>query len=215
MWKILYIMFIAHRINYLDEVIAAKIFSEADGIEFDVRDDGIGHDPWKSPQNIDDFLRWCPANKFYIVNIKCEGIEEMMISKMEEYGLKNFFLLDCGMPSIIRLSKKGERRLAVRFSEYESLETVSLIADKIQWVWVDVFSRLPLTRKEYEIIREYDLKICLVSPELQGQEDKIKHYRDYLIGEGIELDAICSKTWNKSIWREGAIQISVPSPCPM
>jgi hypothetical protein len=193
-------MFIAHRINYLDAEKAKEIFSEADGIEFDVRDGGVGHDPWATVQPIEDFLRHCPPNKFYIVNIKCEGIEERTIELMETHGLRNFFLLDCGVPSMIRLSKKGERRLAVRYSEYESLSTVLLLADKVQWVWTDVFSRMPLTKEIAEKIHTAGLRICLVSPELQGQPDKILHYRDYLVKEGITIDAVCSKIWNQPTW---------------
>jgi hypothetical protein len=193
-------MFIAHRINYLDAEKAKEIFSEADGIEFDVRDGGVGHDPWTAVQPLEDFLQHCPPDKFYIVNIKCEGIEEKTIELMEAYGLRNFFLLDCGVPSVIRLSKKRERRLAVRYSEYESLDTVLLLADKVQWVWTDVFSSMPLTKEIAEKIRGAGLRICLVSPELQGQPDKIVHYRDELIGEGITIDAVCSKIWNRSTW---------------
>ena len=42
-------MFIAHRVNQLDETVAAEIFGAADGIEFDIRDTGgdivVQHDP--------------------------------------------------------------------------------------------------------------------------------------------------------------------------
>ncbi len=205
-------MFIAHRVNWLDEETAAEVFSQADGIEFDVRDDGVGHDPWTSSegkQPLADFLRWCPPEKFYIVNIKCEGIEEQTIETLEKHGIHNFFLLDCGVPSIIRLSRKGEHRLAVRYSEYESLDTVLLLAKAVQWVWVDVFTRLPLTAETAAKLRAAGLHLCLVSPELQGQPDKIVHYRNDLREQGVELDAVCSKLWNRPIWCPAE-----PSPCP-
>ena len=202
-------MFIAHRINWLDEKVAAEVFAVADGIEFDVRDDGVGHDPWTPVQPLAEFLHWCPPEKFYIVNIKCEGIEERTIEALEERGIRHFFLLDCGVPSIIRLSRKGERRLAVRYSEYESLETVLLLADAVQWVWIDVFTSLPLTAETAATLRAAGLHLCLVSPELQGQPDKIVHYRDVLDGMGIRLDAVCAKVWNRTIWCADA-----PSPCP-
>jgi hypothetical protein len=193
-------MFIAHRINYLDEKAATDVFSVADGIEFDVRDDGVGHDPWSQSQPLAEFLRWCPSEKFYIVNIKCEGIEERTIEALEAHGIHNFFLLDCGVPSIIRLSRKGERRLAVRYSEYESLDTVLLLANAVQWVWVDVFTHLPLRAETAAVLRAAGLHLCLVSPELQGQPDKIVHYRDTLKEQGIALDAVCSKVWNRALW---------------
>jgi hypothetical protein len=47
-------MFIAHRVNQLDETIAAEVFGAADGIEFDIRDTGgeivVQHDPFLGGQ---------------------------------------------------------------------------------------------------------------------------------------------------------------------
>jgi hypothetical protein len=195
-------MFISHRINFLDRHISEKIFQLADGIEFDIRDSGndliVQHDPFSSGQPFTEFLTFCPPNKFYIVNVKSEGIEHMVLSALEKYGISNFFLLDCSIPMMIRLGKSGEKRLAVRFSEYESLATVETMAPFVSWVWVDVFTRLPLTRMVEETIRGLGLKICLVSPELQGQQDKLLPYKDTL-GQ-IQLDAVCSKEYNHDLW---------------
>ena len=53
-------MFIAHRINKLDETIAAEVFGVADGIEFDIRDTGgeivVQHDPFVGGQMFTDFF---------------------------------------------------------------------------------------------------------------------------------------------------------------
>ncbi len=40
----------------------------------------------------------------------------------------------------------------------------------------------------------------MVSPELQGQEEKIELYRRQIEEEGIELDAVCSKIYNIERW---------------
>lgn len=201
-------MFISHRVNKLTAETAEQIFATADGIEFDIRDsDGeliVHHDAFAQPgdcQSFEDFLRHCPTDKLYIVNVKAEGIEERAIEALTMRGINNFFLLDCGLPTMYRLSQKGEYRLAVRFSEYESLETVRLMKDRVQWVWVDVFSVLPLTAQTAKQIRDWGLKICLVSPELQGQEDKLAQYKQYLRGIGVTVDAVCTKQWNISVWK--------------
>jgi len=181
----------------LDSKIAAAVFSAADGIEFDIRDSNgqliVQHDACKEGQLFSEFLTFCPQNKLYIVNVKAEGIEELAIKLLTEHGIQNFFLLDCGMPSLVRLGRTGEKRLAVRFSEYESFETVVAVAPFVSWIWVDVFTRLPLTKSFSEQAKQLGLRLCLVSPELQGQPEKREEYLAYCRENGIELDAICTK----------------------
>jgi len=197
-------MFIAHRINKLDETIAAEVFGVADGIEFDIRDNGgeivVQHDPFVGGQLFTNFLKFCPSNKFYIVNIKSEGIEHRAIADLEACGITQFFLLDCSIPMMVRLGKMGERRLAVRFSEYESLATVEAMAPFVMWVWIDVFTQLPLTSFVETFIRNRGLKLCLVSPELQGQQEKVAEYKTLLAKRGVTIDAVCSKLYNYDLW---------------
>jgi hypothetical protein len=197
-------MFIAHRVNQLDDTIAAEVFGAADGIEFDIRDTGgeivVQHDPFLTGQRFTDFLKFCPSNKFYIVNVKAEGIEQRAIADLEAHGITQFFLLDCSIPMMVRLGKLGERRLAVRFSEYESLATVEAMAPFVSWVWVDVFTQLPLTSFVETFLRHRGLKLCLVSPELQGQQEKVVEYETLLAKRGVTIDAICSKLYNRGLW---------------
>ena len=101
---------------------------------------------------------------------------------------------------MVRLGREGERRLAVRFSEYESLSTVEAMAPFVTWVWVDVFTQLPLTNAIETSIRNHGLKLCLVSPELQGQQDKIVDYKTLLAKRGVTIDAVCSKLYNRGLW---------------
>jgi hypothetical protein len=197
-------MFIAHRVNQLDETIAADVFGAADGIEFDIRDTGgeivVQHDPFLGGQRFIDFLKFCPSNKFYIVNVKSEGIEQRAIADLEAHGITQFFLLDCSIPMMVKLGKMGERRLAVRFSEYESLTTVESMAPFVTWVWVDVFTQLPLTSFIETFIRDRGLKLCLVSPELQGQQEKLIDYKILLAKRGVTIDTVCSKLYNRGLW---------------
>ena len=51
-----------------------------------------------------------------------------------------------------------------------------------------------------EKIRMMRKKICIVSPELQGQKEKISVYRQQLIDYNIIPDAICCKEYNIYEW---------------
>ncbi len=198
-------MFIAHRINSLTADTAKQLFTEVSGIEFDVRsvEDRIlvVHDPFEDGQEFTEFISYLDPSKFYIVNVKCEGIEEKCIHMMDQAGCHNFFLLDCSIPAMMKLGVKGERRMACRFSEVESKETVMALAKYVQWVWVDVFTKLPLTQELANEFHQAGLKLCLVSPELQKQQEKVELYRDFLTDQHILFDAVCSKGYNQETWK--------------
>jgi hypothetical protein len=193
-------MIIAHRINTLEDL---ESIPETQAIEFDVRDSNgkciVCHDAFQEGLDLEVFLRES-GNRFFIVNIKSEGIEEKVLELLKDLNYDNFFLLDCSFPKIIQLTNKKERRVAVRFSEYESIETVLSLTGSVEWVWVDCFTKFPLTREIYEKIRNAGIKICLVSPELQKQEEKIQEYIDICLASQIYLDAICCKFVNRDLW---------------
>ena len=174
-----------HRINTLEPGDSSL------GIEFDVREGPGGtilvtHDPWTSGPELATFLA-AHRHTFYIVNIKCEGIEYEVLRLLKDANIENFFLLDCSFPMIHKLSLKGETRLALRFSEYEEFRRMQ---GRAQWVWVDVFSRIPLGPKDCDELHALVYKLCLVSPELQQQPEKLEAYKQLLEGH---LDMVCTK----------------------
>jgi hypothetical protein len=186
-------MFICHRINTIKELI--KIPKEY-GVELDLRDNLNGdiyihHDPFVIGELFEDYLKQY-YHKFIILNIKSEGIEYKVLELIKKYNIKDYFFLDCSFPMIYKLLKIGENNIAIRFSE---LENVNLDL-KVKWIWVDCFSNLPINKENYKIFKDNNYKLCLVSPELQGQEDKIIKYKEYLKKENIIFDAICTKIYN-------------------
>ena len=81
--------------------------------------------------------------------------------------------------------------LAVRYSEHESIDYALGFIGKVEWVWVDCFSKFVLTPTIYEILKKH-FKICLVSPELQNHPlGWIKLFKHQLIN--FDIDAVCTK----------------------
>ena len=196
-------MYIAHRIN--SSALANNI-PKGYGIEFDLRESEksiiVTHDPFTYGEDFEYFLSNLNTNRFLIVNIKGEGFEEKVLQLLKKYKFEDFFFLDCSFPAIVKLSKLGEKRIAMRFSEYESLETVWLNKDRIQWVWVDCFTKFPLTKSIEKQIHSMGLKICMVSPELQSHGKDIEIYGKYIRKEYIKIDAICTKEYNVLQWEK-------------
>ena len=118
------------------------------------------------------------------------------------YFLDKFF--NSSFPMIKLLSDKGEKNIALRFSEYEGIDTLEKMQGKVNWVWVDCFTKLPINNEIYKKIKDMGYKLCLVSPELQGQAEKLELYIKQINKEKIEFDAICTKEYNIEKWKEMA-----------
>ena len=69
--------------------------------------------------------------------------------------------------------KNREKKIALRLSEYEGLETLEKMAGKIKWVWIDSFHKFYLTPQIMDLITKWGYKTCLVSPELQKRPEEV------------------------------------------
>lgn len=187
---------IAHRRNTIDQLVSTPTMY---GVEVDIRSQGrkliVHHDPFV--EDAPDFEEW--LTKFchgtLILNVKEEGLEDRLLALMAERGIEDFFFLDQSFPFLIRTANRGEHRCAVRVSEFETVETALSLAGKVGWVWVDCFTRFPLDRHDAQRLRAAGMRLCLVSPELQGRTKaiEISALRTLLTNEGIAADAVCTK----------------------
>lgn len=194
--------FIAHRIN---TVAALKNTPQNYGVEIDIRPYAdrliIHHDPFCEGDFLNEYLSHYNHGTL-ILNIKSEGIEFDIIKLLKKYHIDDYFFLDSSFPMITKLAANGITNQAIRFSEYEGMDTLTNMSGKIKWVWIDCFTQLPLNQEVYRQLKNLGYKLCLVSPELQGQEKKILQYRDFLADNNIVLDAICTKSWNITNWNK-------------
>jgi len=205
-------MYIAHRINTIEELREGG----NKAIEFDVRDSNgiciVQHDPFMESVPLNLFLDECLLTRgkgkgkgkghFLIVNIKSEGIEATVFAMLKERGIEDYFMLDCTVPVMYKYTQKGEKRFAVRLSEVEPLEFVRLWKGKVAWVWADCFSKNILTKPVEQELHTLGFKICVVSPELQGRYEEIEAYAKAFQDSGIEVDAICTKSYNIDKWKK-------------
>ena len=197
------ITYISHRINTVQEL---KKIPEEYGIETDLRDYQeniiLQHDPFKSGELFTDFIKEF-NHKIIILNIKSEGIEYKILEILKNNNITNYFFLDSSFPMIYKLLKITDK-IAIRFSEFESLESVLTMKNKIQWVWVDCFTKFPLSLKTYTILKKY-FKLCYVSPELQQQYDKIMEYKHFFLNFNLIPNAICCKYYNINLYKKKRI----------
>ncbi len=169
------------------------------GIELDIRSHGddliLHHDAFVAGERFVDWLGSFQHGTL-ILNVKEEGLEDRVLRLMKERGIEDFFFLDQSFPFLIKTARAGESRCAVRISEFESIETCLSLAGMVDWVWVDCFTKFPLTSTDAQRLATAGFKLCLVSPELQGRmaPEEITAMRALLAERGITADAVCTKT---------------------
>jgi hypothetical protein len=195
---------IAHRRNTLAELQSTPTDL---GVEVDIRSHGdrliIHHDPFVEGNSFDEWISHYQHDTL-ILNVKEEGLERRLTALMAQHGIENYFFLDQSFPFLIKSAKAGEKRCAVRVSEFESIDTALTLAGQVEWIWVDCFTHFPLQKTDADQLHAAGFKLCLVSPELQGRpaEVEIPALIALLQERGIHAEAVCTK--RPDLWREVA-----------
>lgn len=190
--------FIIHRVNTIEEL---KQIPKEYGCEIDIRTEGnnliLSHDPFKGGDLLTNYLDEY-KNGTLVLNIKETGIEDIVLKEIRLRNIKSYFLLDVEFPYIYSATKKGERNIAIRFSEFEPIENVILFNDKLNWIWVDTINQLPISHENLEIIRT--LKSCLVCPSRWGRSNEIKKIKKKLNSLNFNFDFVMTDLENINQW---------------
>ena len=195
-------LIICHRKNTVKQLINTPIEY---GVEIDVRSYNnkiiLNHDPMKNGEFLDNWIRKY-NHKFLIINIKEEGLEKYIIKILKNKKIKEFFFLDQSFPFLIKTLNSNETRCAIRFSEYEDIKTINNLKKKINWVWVDHFSKFPLNKSTSDNLKKKKIKICIVSPEIvkKTSVNSLKKLKNSIQKKNIHIDAVCTK--NPEIWNK-------------
>ena len=184
-----------HRVNLSSTLLSCD---KSQGVEIDVRSDINGlylsHDPFEKGERLDDWLR-SYSHAFLIVNVKEDGLEDQVLEELSKAKVTDFFFLDQASPTIIRRGNSAKKDSALRYSEFESLETVKLMSDFASWVWLDSFGSRKLQAELLQEFRNLGLRTCLVSPELHDVSRAVEIHDLILscLQLELKLDAVCTK----------------------
>lgn len=186
---------IRHRVN---SRLDLKNTSPHFGVEVDIRSDESGlylsHDPFTKGELLSDWLGNF-KHAVLVVNVKEDGLEDRVVEMLKDSNVSSYFFLDQAMPTIIRRGLAGLFDSALRFSEYESIESIVKMQDFSSWVWVDSFHRSSIHRIQLERLKLTGLRVCLVSPELHGPNrlPEAAELKETLKGSYHLIDAVCTK----------------------
>ncbi len=165
---------VRHRINTIKEL---NTVPEKYGVEIDVRGYKdklvLNHKPLQPGELLEKYLQHF-QHRFIMFNIKETGVEEETIALAEKYNVQDYLLMDVEFDFIYKASRQGFKKIAIRYSEEECLDTVLKYKGKIDWVWMNTFTKLPLDEKVVEHLRGF--KVGLVCPERWGRPQDIPLY---------------------------------------
>ena len=167
---------IVHRVNTIKSL---KSVDTDLGCEIDIRTDGsqliLNHDPFKKGDNLIDYLDEYKHGTL-VLNIKETGIEKDVLDEVKKRKIKSYFLLDVEFPYIIKAFMRNENNIAIRFSEYETIENVITFKNNLKWVWVDLVSKIPINEFNFKLLNQFNL--CLVCPSLWNRSNEILKVKD-------------------------------------
>jgi hypothetical protein len=190
---------IIHRVN---TILKLKNIKQKHGTEIDIRAYGsdliLNHEPFENGEKLIDYLDEY-QNGTLILNIKEDGIESEVLRLVgQRPQIKSYFLLDVEFPYIYRASRKGERNIAIRFSEDESIESVKNYIGMVDWVWIDTNTQLPLNETNITVLNKF--KKCLVCPERWERPYNIEDYKLSLDKFNFTLDAVMTSDQYIKMW---------------
>ena len=189
---------IVHRINCIKDLINLPTNY---GVEVDLRSQGskliLNHEPFKGGEAFIDYIENYKHGTL-VLNIKESGIEDEVLKIVKSKPIKSYFLLDVEMPYLYSSSKKGNRAIAVRYSEYENIKTIEYFNKLVDWVWIDTVTTLPIISEVLPILSNF--KSCIVCPERWGRKNDIQIYKKKLNKLNYEPNAVmtsydCIRHW--------------------
>jgi len=185
---------IRHRINLIDELL--NIPSDY-GVEIDLRSLGqeliLEHEPFKNGLKLSEWIKHY-NHKYLIVNLKEDGLETKAIEILSDYGIQDFFFLDQSFPSLYKLSRIAPEFCSMRVSDFEPIS--SALSLKPGWIWFDSHSGdWEYLRDAFLMLKNQNIKTCLVSPELQRVDSDIEliNLKNIIKEMSINFDAVCTK----------------------
>ena len=191
---------IKHRVNNSKELDRV---SQDFGVEIDLRSNSKGiylhHDPFKKGERFENWIKKF-NHKLIVLNVKEEGLEDKILKILRKNNIRNFFFHDQTFSTMLKNMKKT--KVSVRFSEYEGLKKIKELFKKIKWLWLDNFNEIKLDKSFYNFLKNMNVKICIVSPELVNKKriNEIKKIMIFSKKNNIKFDAVCTKKPN--IWKK-------------
>jgi len=200
------IQLIAHRGFWLEpaekntEVAFSRALQHGFGIETDFRDcDGqlvVSHDVPKrgamTAAAFAELFKSCPASAPMALNVKADGLQQLMADFIAASGISDGFVFDMAVPDMRAYLSSGIP-VFTRLSEFETLPA---LLDRSAGVWLDAFESEWYDDVLIRALLENGKRVAIVSPEL--------HHRPH--------EALWRFLKDKQLHRSAAVSICTDLP---
>lgn len=189
---------IIHRVNSIELL---KSIDYKYGCEIDIRTNGssliLNHDPLTTGESLIDFLDEYHHGTL-VLNIKETGIEKTVLKEIQKRKISSYFLLDVEIPFVIKSTMENEKNIAVRFSEFEPIENATFFSGKLNWIWIDSVTKVPINKENFKIINQYN--ICVVCPSLWNRVNEINDVKQNLDSYNFDNIKVITKMDHVNKW---------------
>lgn len=146
------------------------------GFESDVRDYAermvISHNiATSTSQDAEEVFQW--LHEFndeycFAINIKADGLKDILHSFFNKYSISNYFLFDMSVPQMVEFREMGLRF----FTRQSEIEPEPCMYEDAAGVWIDGFWSIDwITEELLNNHIKSGKEVCLVSPDLHGNEN--------------------------------------------
>lgn len=143
------------------------------GFESDVRDFNgrmvISHNiADASCQDAEEVFMWLHEYKdeyCFAINIKADGLKDILKEYFEKYSISNYFLFDMSVPQMVEFREMGLRY----FTRQSEVEPEPCMYEDAAGVWIDGFWKTDWITED--LLKGHianGKEVCLVSPDLHG-----------------------------------------------
>jgi glycerophosphoryl diester phosphodiesterase len=147
-----------------------QAFTNGYGIETDFRDlNGslvVSHDPPAGQDviNADAFFKLAGQypQQWLALNIKADGLQDMIKGYIEQYQLSNYFVFDASVPDLYRYKLMDIQY----FTRISDIEPDANLLDEAKGVWLDAFITEWYNADVITGLLDAGKKVAIVSPEL-------------------------------------------------
>lgn len=171
------------------------------GTETDIRDFNgelvISHDiPNSSIEEliyVDDFFKLYKSignNLPLALNIKSDGLQEMLKNLIIKYDISNYFVFDMSIPDTLGYMKRDIKY----FSRQSEFEIMPSLYKECKGVWLDEFVNHWITPEIIDEHLKINKLVCIVSPELHGRNNiqEWANYKNFITNQFSENLILCT-----------------------
>lgn len=110
----------------------------------------------------------------FAINIKADGLKDLLYKYLGTYQISNYFLFDMSIPQMIEFHDMGLKF----YTRQSEIEPVPNMYEEAIGIWMDCFGNNDWITKEILLNHiENGKEVCIVSPELHAKKDFKKLWR--------------------------------------